>query len=65
VQISIADTGGGGPAAAPRSGTGRGIELTRRRLAASYGKDAAGLHMQRRPDGFTVTVDLPANRDVT
>jgi hypothetical protein len=62
LQITIVDTGDGrdGPTT---SGTGRGIELTRRRLASIYGADAT-LSMERGSSGFRVSLNLPANDDV-
>jgi len=62
LRIAIADTGDG-PDGTTTSGTGRGIELTRRRLASVYGTDAA-LRMERSSSGFRVSLDLPANSDV-
>ena len=61
LQIAIADTGEG-PDGATTVGTGRGIELTRRRLDSVYGKDAE-LRMERSP-GFHVSLDLPGSVDV-
>lgn len=63
LQIAIADTGEG-PDGASSPGTGRGLELTRRRLDSIYGKRATELRMERRPEGFTVWLDLPARVDV-
>ena len=48
--------------AATAGGTGRGIELTRRRLDSVYGKDAE-LQMERVSSGFRVSLDLPARID--
>jgi LytS/YehU family sensor histidine kinase len=62
LQIAIADTGAG-PDGATAVGTGRGIELTRRRLDSVYGKDAE-LRMARVSSGFRVSLDLPARGDV-
>jgi uncharacterized membrane-anchored protein YhcB (DUF1043 family) len=61
LQIAIADTGEG-PDSATTAGTGRGIELTRRRLDSVYGKDAE-LRMERVSSGFCVSLDLPARID--
>jgi two-component system sensor histidine kinase AlgZ len=61
LQIAIADTGDG-PDSATTAGTGRGIELTRRRLESVYGKDAE-LRMERVSSGFCVSLDLPARID--
>jgi hypothetical protein len=62
LQIVIADTGEG-PDGATTGGTGRGIELTRRRLDSVYGKDAE-LRMERGSPGFRVSLDLPGRVDV-
>jgi signal transduction histidine kinase len=62
LQIAIADTGDG-PDGATTSGTGRGLEITRQRLASVYGTDAA-LSMDRGSSGFRVSLDLPARNDV-
>jgi LytS/YehU family sensor histidine kinase len=61
LQIAIADTGEG-PNGAATAATGRGIELTRRRLDSVYGKDAE-LRMERVSSGFRVSLDLPARID--
>ena len=63
LQIAIADTGDGSDGGAS-GGTGRGIDLTRRRLDSLYGKAAAELRMERVPSGFRVSLDLPARIDV-
>jgi LytS/YehU family sensor histidine kinase len=62
LHIAIADTGDGTDGAT-RAGTGRGIELTRRRLDSVYGKDAE-LRMERVSAGFLVSLDLPVSVDV-
>jgi LytS/YehU family sensor histidine kinase len=62
LQIAIADTDEG-PDGATTVGTGRGIELTRRRLDSLYGKDAE-LRMERGSPGFRVSLDLPGRVDV-
>lgn len=41
-----------------RSGTGLGLDIVRRRLAAIWGDEAA-LSTERRPDGFRVSITLP------
>ena len=61
LRISIADTGDGG-AATTAGGTGRGLELTRRRLDSVYGDEAA-LKTERVSSGFCVSLDLPATVD--
>ena len=61
LQVSIADTGEGLDNATT-VGTGRGIELTRRRLDSVYGKDAE-LRMERVSSGFRVSLELPASID--
>lgn len=62
LRVTIADTGdgfdGGG---AP--GTGRGLELTRRRLHAVYGNGAGTLRAGRHADGFAIELDLPVQPD--
>jgi two-component system sensor histidine kinase AlgZ len=60
LRLSVADTGGGIDGAS--SGHGRGLELTRRRLAAVYGDEAA-LRTERRDGLFTVTIELPVEAD--
>jgi hypothetical protein len=62
LHIAIADTGDGTDRATT-TGTGRGIELTRRRLDSVYGKHAE-LRMERVSSGFLVSLDLPARVDV-
>ena len=42
-----------------RSGTGRGLELTRHRLRTVYGEDGADLKAGPDADGFTARLDLP------
>ena len=58
LQITVTDSGG--PSTLSMPGTGRGLELTRRRLAAVYGDSAASLHMHHQTSGVSVTLDLPA-----
>ena len=60
LRLSVADSGGG--INGSTSGHGRGLELTRRRLATAYGNDAT-LRSERRQDVFTVTLDLPVASD--
>jgi two-component system, LytTR family, sensor kinase len=62
LRIAITDTGDGSAAAAA-GGTGRGIDLTRRRLESLYGNAAATLRMERVPSGFCVALDLPIRLD--
>jgi Histidine kinase/Histidine kinase-, DNA gyrase B-, and HSP90-like ATPase len=62
LQIAIVDTGEGLDSATS-VGTGRGIELTRRRLDSVYG-NGAELRMERLSSGFRVSLDLPARVDV-
>lgn len=57
LQITVTDSGG--PSTLSTPGTGRGLELTRRRLAAVYGDSAASLHMHHQASGVSVTLDLP------
>ena len=59
LQIAVCDTGDG-PAGAAVGGTGRGIDLTRRRLDSLYGKGEAALRMEKQPSGFRVSLELPA-----
>jgi sensor histidine kinase YesM len=61
LQIAITDTGDGLDSVTT-AGTGRGIELTRRRLDSVYGTDAE-LRMERVSSGFRVSLDLPARID--
>ena len=59
VHVAVSDTGSGPNA--PHATNGRGIDLTRRRLRATYGDDGAALSMAREESGgFTVRLDLPA-----
>jgi two-component system, LytTR family, sensor kinase len=62
LHVMVSDTGNG-LAGTSTSGTGRGLELTRRRLDAVYGDGAASLRMERRTDRFVVTLDLPLSAD--
>jgi len=58
VHVAVSDTGGG-PNATEGTG-GRGIDLTRRRLRATYGDNGALLSMARgEGGGCTVSLDLP------
>ena len=58
VHVAVSDTGSG-PNASQGTG-GRGIDLTRRRLRATYGDNEALLSMSRGGGrGFTVSLDLP------
>ncbi len=59
VHVAVSDTGGGPKVS--RGTNGRGIDLTRRRLRATYGDDGALLSMSREEGGgFAVSLDLPA-----
>ncbi len=59
VHVTVSDTGSG-PNASHGTG-GRGIDLTRRRLRATYGEDGASLIISsEEAGGFTVSLDLPA-----
>ncbi len=59
VHVTVSDTGSGPNALHGTSG--RGIDLTRRRLRATYGDDGASMVMSRgESGGFTVSLDLPA-----
>jgi two-component system LytT family sensor kinase len=62
LHLSVADTGLGDNSP-DRSTTGRGLALTRRRLAAVYGSDGATMRTERNADGFTVTLELPVTPD--
>ena len=61
LQIIVRDAGDG-PAAAPvpglALGTGRGLQITRRRLDGAYG-DGYRLTLNREPSGTAVRIDLP------
>ena len=61
VHVAVSDTGTGPNASQGTSG--RGIDLTRRRLRATYGDSGASLSMSRAESGgsrgFTVSLDLP------
>jgi two-component system, LytTR family, sensor kinase len=58
LQITVTDSGG--PSTLSTPGTGRGLDLTRRRLAAVYGDAEASLQMHHHASGVSVTLDLPA-----
>ena len=59
VHVAVSDTGSGPKVSHGTSG--RGIDLTRRRLRATYGDNGALLSMSREESGgFTVSLDLPA-----
>ena len=59
IHIAVSDTGSGPNAS--HGPSGRGIDLTRRRLRATYGDDRASLTMSRdEGGGFRVSLDLPA-----
>jgi len=58
LELSVRDSGGGFAGEAPR--TGRGIELTERRLAALYG-DRAALRFSHEAAGFTARLTLPVD----
>ena len=58
VHVAVSDTGSGPKVSQGTSG--RGIDLTRRRLRATYGDNGALLSMSREErGGFTVSLDLP------
>ncbi|MXY26034.1 MAG: hypothetical protein F4Y45_16145 [Acidobacteria bacterium] len=61
VHVAVSDTGSG--PSASHGTSGRGIDLTRRRLRATYGDNGASLSMSREESGgftgFTVRLDLP------
>ena len=58
VHVAVYDTGNG--PSASHATNGRGIDLTRRRLRATYGDNGAVLSMAREESGgFTVSLDLP------
>ena len=63
LHIVVRDAGKGPtPAAAARPlGTGRGLQITRRRLDGAYG-DGYRLTFDREPSGTAVRIDLPAER---
>ena len=63
LQIVVRDTGNGTPsaAAARQFGTGRGLQITRRRLDGAYG-DGYQLSFDRESSGTAVRIDLPAER---
>ena len=59
VHVAVSDTGTGPNAS--HGASGRGLDLTRRRLRATYGDNGALLSMSREESGgFTVSLDLPA-----
>jgi sensor histidine kinase YesM len=63
LQIVVRDTGTGTPSAAVarQLGTGRGLQITRRRLDGAYG-DGYRLSFDRESSGSAVRIDLPAER---
>ncbi|MCY3745490.1 MAG: histidine kinase [Acidobacteria bacterium] len=64
VHIAVSDTGSGPNAS--HGPSGRGIDLTRRRLRATYGDNGASLTISREESaGFTVRLDLPAKPEPT
>lgn len=64
LQLSVVDSGQG-MHATDASSHGRGLVLTRQRLQSVYGVGGATLRSEHGPDGFTVTLDLPVQADVT
>jgi two-component system LytT family sensor kinase len=62
LQVTIADTGDGFNGAGP-AGPGRGLDLTRRRLDAVYGNNAASFRTERDAGGFTIHLGLPVIPD--
>lgn len=63
LRIVVRDAGPGSlaPPAMQPAGTGRGLEITRRRLDGAYG-DGYRLTFDREPSGTAVRFDLPAER---
>ncbi len=62
VHVTVSDTGSGPNASHGTSG--RGLDLTRRQLRATYGDDGASMSMSREENGgFTVSLDLPAEAE--
>jgi signal transduction histidine kinase len=66
LHLSVVDTGCGVNHIEP-SAHGRGLALTRQRLQSVYGAGAGGARLvsERGNDGFSVTLDLPVQADVT
>ncbi|MCY3820335.1 MAG: histidine kinase [Gammaproteobacteria bacterium] len=63
VHVAVSDTGSGPNASHGTSG--RGIDLTRRRLRATYGDNGALLSMTHEESGgFTVGLDLPTDPEL-
>ena len=58
IHLTVTDSGTGTAAASP-IGTGRGLQLTRRRLDTVYGASYA-LSFDRRSTGMAVHIDVPA-----
>jgi hypothetical protein len=58
LQITVSDSGQ--PSSGSTTGTGRGLDLTRRRLDAVYGDCGATLRLDYQPNGVSVRLDLPA-----
>ena len=64
LRLSVVDTGHGATRIDPAA-HGHGLALTRQRLQSVYGAGGATLRSERADDGFTVTLDLPVQADVT
>lgn len=62
IHIAITDTGEG-VSGVHVPGSGRGVELTARRLEAQYGEGMAAMRTEGTARGFTVTLDLPVIAD--
>ena len=65
LRLCVIDTGAGMNGGDPCAGDGRGLALTRRRLNAAYGGDAATIRAERGAEGFTVTLDVPVIANAT
>ena len=62
VHVTVSDTGSG--PSASHGTNGRGLDLTRQRLRATYGDDGASMIVSREEGGgFTVSLDLPAESE--
>jgi two-component system LytT family sensor kinase len=62
LRVVVRDSGRAiGYIAPPSSGTGRGLQITRRRLDGAYG-DGYRMVLAPAPDGTSVEIDMPAER---
>ena len=62
LRVIVRDSGrSGAGSAGASSGTGRGLQITRRRLDGAYG-DGYRLTLAPAPDGTSVEIDIPAER---